>query len=188
MRGLYLGYDGNIPTSTLFRLSCNSPGGVLCAKLEWLRWDIQEKPNALPFFHLFLSPYLKSIALYTSSAFGFPEDLLMGLVQILPALPTSLEDLTIMCSLKEEKSLNDAISAFACQCGSSLRSFRSCVPLSEAAIHRIMQLPNLRFWAITQGPPWTAPPSTLPPLEELRLLKQAALPWLCLFTSHEEAT
>ena len=185
MRGLYLGYDGKIPAGTLFQLSCNSPDGVLCAKLEWLRWDIQETSNTLPFFRLFLSPRLKRVALYNSSVFG--EAQLTGLVQIVSVLPTSLEGLTIMCGLEEEKYLKDAISTFICRCGSSLRDFCSRVPLSETAIHRITQLPNLRSWTIVQGPPRIVPPSIFPSLKELRLLEQAALKWLPLFASHEGA-
>jgi len=57
--------------------------------------------------------------------------------------------------------------------------------LSEAAIHHLMQLPNLYSWVIVHELPRTLPPVTFPPLQELRL-GQAALPWLHLPALHEE--
>ena len=103
VRGLYLGYDGNIPTGTLFQLSSNSTGGVLYAKLEWLRWDVQETSNALPFFCLFLSPHPKRVALYNSSVVNIPEALSARLGWIILVLPTSLKDLAVMRGLEEAK-------------------------------------------------------------------------------------
>ena len=90
MHRLHLGYDGKIPAGTLLY---NSPGGVLCAKLEWLRWSVQETSDALPFFGLFFSPHLKRIALYNPNAFGLPTAQLTDLVQIISVLSTSFEGL-----------------------------------------------------------------------------------------------
>jgi len=112
-----------------------------------------------------------------------PGSLITNLAQFISFLSTSLEDLTVLCGREEGETLKDAISAFVCQCGSSLRNFCSEVPLSEAAIHRIMQLPNSRSWIAVQGPPQTVPLSGFPPLETVYLFGQAALPWLHLFAS-----
>jgi len=187
MRGLYFNYSGKFTVGALSRISLNSSGGVLCPKLEWLRLDLRKTVNALPLFRLLLSPHLKRVEFSDSSVLGpLREVWLTGLVQIISVLPTSIEALTVMCGLERYRSLEDAISAFVCRSGSSLRSFYSSVPVSEVAIHHIAQLPNLRSWDIIQGPPQTSPPSISPPLEELRLLKKTALPWLRLFASHEE--
>ena len=186
MRGLDLIPYEKIPDSTLHRLSSNSPGGVLFPKLEWLCWDVYDTSIALTSFPLFLSPHLKRIALCGPGMSDIQLYQLASLVQIILVLPTSLEDLTIMCGCDEEEPLKDAISSFLRRCGSSLRRFDSCVSLSEVAIRHLMQLPNLRSWAIAQGPPRTVPSSIFPPLEEFRLHEQAALPWLHLLASHKK--
>ena len=186
MRELHLGPDGMVPSSTFSRLAENSPGGVLCTKLETLRWDVEEIPGALPFFRLFISPNLKLVSLRGSCAFDIPGVWLAGLVQIISILPTSLEGLTVIYGRGKEERLRDAISAFICRCGSSLRILRSCVPLSGPAIRRVIQLPNLRSWAVAQAPSRSIPSFPFPPLEKLRLVGQEALPWLHLLASHEE--
>lgn len=140
----------------------------------------------MPLFRLLLSPHLKIVDFSNSRRLGPLEVWSTGLVQIISVLPTSIEALTVTCGLERHRSLEDAISTFVCRSGLSLKSLYSCVPVSEAAIHHIAQLPNLWSWVITQGPPQTSPPSIFPPLEELRLLNKTALPWLCLFASHEE--
>ena len=107
-----------------------------------------------------------------------------ALVHVISLLTSSLEDLTCNFHTRREALLEDAISSFVCRRGSSLRSFNSDVLLSEAAIHHLMQLPNLRCWAASyHEPPPTPPPVAFPPLKVLSL-KQAALPWLHLFASH----
>jgi len=188
MCGLDLTPYEKIPDSTLHRLSSNLPGGVLLPKLEWLRWDAEASPIALTSFRLFLSPHLKNIVFSCLDMYDVPRSQLAGLVQTIPVLPTSLEDLTIMCGFEEEELLKDAISSFICRCGSSLRAFRSSVLLSEAAVHHLMQLPNLRSWDTAQGPPRTLPLSIFPALEELHLEELAALQWLHLLASDEKGT
>ena len=158
----------------------------MCTKLEMLRWDVEEIPGALPFFRLFISPNLKLVSLHGSCTLDIPGVWLAGLVQIVSILPTSLEGLAVMYGRGKEERLGDAMSAFICRCGSSLRILRSCVPLSGAAIRRITQLPNLRSWAVAQAPPRSIQPSPFPPLEKLRLIGQEALSWLHLLASHEE--
>jgi len=186
MRELHLPPYGKLPDSTLHRLSSNSPGGVLFPKLELLCWDVYETAIPLTSFPLFLSPHLKRIALCGPGMSDISYGQLASLVQIILVLPTSLEDLTIMCGFEEEEPLRDAMSSFLRRCGSSLRRFDSCVRLSEAAIHHLMQLPNLRSWVIVQGLPRIDPPSIFPPLEALHLHEQATVEWLHLLGSHEE--
>ena len=188
MRRLHLGPDGKIPSSTFSRLAANSPEGVLCSRLEVLRWDVEDIPGALPFFRLFIPPDLKLVSLYGPCTFDIPGVWLAGLVQIISILPTSLEGLAVMYGRGKEERLRDAVSAFICRCRPSLRVLRSCVPLSGAAIRRITQLPNLRSWAVAQPPPPSIPPSPFPPLERLRFVGHEALPWLHLLASHEDGT
>jgi len=85
-----------------------------------------------------------------------------------------------MCGQGKEGHLEGAVSSFVCRCGPSIRGFGTCVPLSEAAIHHLMQLPNLSHWTTAQGPPQVIPTSIFPSLENLRLDSRGALPWLHL--------
>ena len=189
MRGLHLGPDGRIPRDTYSRLSRSSAGGVLFPRLEWLRWDVDKTDIAIPCFHLFFPPQLKEIALYTGRIVPeFPEDQLAALVEIISLLTSSLEDLTFKYLQRRETLLEDAISSFVCQRGTSLRSFDCDLPLSEAAIRHLMRLPNLRFWFTIQEPPRTVPPIIFPSLNKLHLDKLAALLWLPLLASHGNAT
>jgi len=186
MRELHIGHGGEPPVGTLFRLSNNSPGGVLCPKLEGLSWDVWGAKNILSFFRLFLSPHLKRVNLYRFAALLIPEALSADFVQIVSSLPTSLEKISIKCVEGKEGTLKDALSTLVCRSGPSLRTFYFYSSLTEAAVHHITQLPNLRSLVFAQGPPQTAPLSVVPPLNDLRLYGQAALPWLHLLALHGE--
>jgi len=107
-----------------------------------------------------------------------------ALVHIISFLTSSLEKLSICCGQNGGALLEDTTSSFVCRRGSSLRSFDSSLPLSEAAIHHLMQLPNLRCWVGTHEPPQTLPLDAFPSLEGLCLRTTAALPWLHLLVWH----
>ena len=51
--------------------------------MEWLRWDVEEIPGALPLFRLIISPNLKLVSLHGSCAINIPGVWLAGLVQII---------------------------------------------------------------------------------------------------------
>jgi len=103
-------------------------------------------------------------------------------------LPASLENLSFLCGRGKEEPLRDALSSFVCRCGPSLRTFYVHTQLSEAAIHHLMRLPNLRHWSTHQKPPRTIPTSIFPSLERLCIEDPAALVWLHLLTSPENGT
>ena len=185
VRGLRLSYDRDITSDILSRISSNAPGGILFPKLERLFFVTHTARTALPFFPLFLSPQLKHVTLCTD--FGLPDipsDQSVALVQIISSLPTSLEHLFVIAVEGKGGPVGDAISSFVRRCGPSLRSIGTRVPLLEAAIHHLMQLPNLRYWTAVQAPPRTIPTSIFPSLEQLRLPELAALPWIHLLASH----
>lgn len=185
MRELHLGLDRTPTTGALLRLSRILPDGPLFPMLKQLHWDLRGADSALGFSHLFLSQNLQHVTLYvTPSLFSIPRGRAAVLVQAISSLPTSLEELFVMCSQGREESLKGAISSFICRCGPSLRSFGTFLPLSETAIHHLMQLPNLSYWRTIQGPPQV--PTSIPPsLEKLRFDKQEALPWLHFLASRE---
>ena len=185
MRKLSLDREEGITIGTLSRLSSNSPGGLLLPKLEMLHWEVDIKYTHLPFFRLFLSPHLKFVDLHTEPNRGpFHQDM-VPLIEAIPCLPTPLEHLSFTCGPWKEGPLKDVISSLVLQCGTSLRSFESVTPLSEAAFHHLMQLPHLRCLAPGYEPPRTLQLVTFPPLEELRL-GWGGLPWLHLLVERGE--
>jgi len=182
MHKLVLSWGSCITTGALSRLSYNSPGRVLCPNLEQLIWEFDVSHVPLFYFRLFFSPHLKRVTL--STRFLLPTlgpEALRPLAEAVSCLPTSLEYLSLVCGLGREP-LRSAISSFVCRSGSSLRSFGSSEPLSEAAFNHLMRLPNLRSWVVYE-PLRTLPLAPFPSLEELRL-GPAALPWLHLLAAH----
>lgn len=157
--------------------------------LERLYWDADKTCTGLTFFRLFLSPHLKWTSFHinpitSGGILDTPWDWQAVLVQIISCLPTSLEGLSIAYGAEKDGPLNDAISSFICRCGPSLKGFETYVPLSEAAIRHLVQLPNLHTLYIAQDPPQTVPTSVLPSLIQLHLDNHALVPWLRLLASH----
>jgi len=85
--------------------------------------------------------------------------------------------------------LKEALSSVVLRCGPSLTSFVSSVPMSDAAINHLLQLPHLRTWS-TRDPPPTYSVSTLPPafppLVRFTLWDGVARGWLSLFKRLED--
>jgi len=188
MRGLDIGPDGAPTTDTLLRISCNSSGGPLFPKLEWIYWDAYEADPVIPFFDIFLSPNLRRVTISTDPVLcNLPQGQVVALARIISDLPISLEDLFVKWDQGRESLLGDAISSFVCQRGPSLRGFGTRTPLSEAAIHHLTQLPNLSHWVAFQGLPRVVSTNIFPSLEKLRLDTDEALPWLHLLASHEKS-
>ena len=155
--GSHLFHYGTPTANALLRLSRDLPGGLLFPRLEWLSWDIwdiHEVDTIFPFFRL-LSPNLGHITLYIPlHPSNISQEYLGLLVQVISLLPTSLEYLFVRRDQypMAEEPLKDAMSSFVCQCGPSLRTSGTSIPLSEVAIHH-MRLLNLSYWCTAQGPP-----------------------------------
>jgi len=76
----------------------------------------------------------------------------------------------------------DPLSAFVLRCGPPLTDFPT-IPLSDAAINHLIQLPHLRTWALRGPPPEYSTshlPLVFPPLTELTLLRGATYGWFPL--------
>ena len=182
MRRLHL-VGEKISQDAFLRLAQSSAGRVLFPRLESLSCEVEGMVIASSCFRLFFPPQLKSVILYTRiyALDGIPTDHVEALVHIISLLTNSLEDLYLgYDGQAREPLLEDTLSSFVCRRGSSLRVFDSDIPLSETAIHHLMQLPNIRRVA-THEPPRTLPPVIFPSLESLRL-KSAVLPWLRLLS------
>jgi len=185
MRELIIGSEHDITHDTGSRLSSNSPDGLLFPKLERLEWEVGTSWAPLPFFSIFLSPRLKRVNLYTDSIhFGIPRDFdyVLLVEDVIPCLPTSLEELSLTCGPWKGEPLRNVISSLVRRCGPSLRSFSSNTRLSEKAVYHLSRLPSLRSWTVAGEPPQKFSPATFPALNELRL-KQGAIPWLHLLAA-----
>ena len=172
---------------TFKKLRLNAPPGGWFPTLQDLSFCIKE--SNIPYAELFFSPHLKRISILLTVAWkytGVPLRVLPTLVPTLSALPTSsLERISVHTRhrMVPWAHLKDLFSSIVLRCGSSFTEYDSPVPLSDAALHHLIQLPHLRTWYI-YGPPPTCPTSSLPlvfpPLRELTLGEDATRGWLPL--------
>lgn len=178
MRSLYLNFDQESAVNVHRLLSFRSTRGVLVPNLELLEWDTSTA--LLGLLHLFLSPCLRHVTFCPHLPHG-PSRVSPGhfapLVQMISSLP-SLEHLSVLYDNGKEESFQNAVFSFICRFGSSLKSFETRMPLSEAAILLLATLPNLSSWGTPQAPPQSFPKPIFPSLKKLRLFKPEALQWL----------
>lgn len=175
---------------TYRKLRLNSPAGGWFPALQDLWWTITE--TNLPYVDLFFSSHLKTISIYNSwSSRGFevPRDLLPSIASTISTLPTSaLQSLLVDHNMMPWADLTDSISSVVLRCGPSLAGFTSPIPLSDAAMNHLIQLPHLRVWRIGRPPPsYTVLPLVFPPLVVCVLGEGAARGWLSLFKCLEHS-
>jgi len=169
------------------KLHSNLPPGGWFPALQDLSWCMTEL-NVL-YIDLFLSPHLRRISISAAWSWrntGVPPVILPTLVSIIFTLPTpSLERISVDTSHRTMPwaHFKDSFSSVILRCGLSFTEYDSPVPLSNAAMDHLIQLPHLHTWRI-HGPPPPYPTSSLPlvfpPLRELTLGKGAACGWLLL--------
>ena len=169
---------------TLPKLRRNSPTGGWFPALQDLRWCIEE--SNLSSVDLFLSPHLTKLSISTPLFWHYseiPQRDLPAITSTFSALPTSaLQSLCVSFS-KSGAALRDPLSSVVLRCGTSLTKFISTVPLSDAAVDHLIQLPRLHTCHL-EGPPPSYPSSHLPsisPLTELALEDGSVREWLSLF-------
>ena len=153
--------------------------------LQDLSWCITE--SNLPYGDLFSSPHLKRISIciiWSWTHTGPPPCVLSTMFSTISALPTSsLERISVHAKhfTVPWAQFKDSLSSVVLRCGSLFAEYNSPVPLSNAALDHLIQLPHLRTWRI-HGPPPTYPSSYLPPgfppLRQLTLGEGAARRWL----------
>ena len=187
MRQVHL-YEWMYPGEETFKkLRLNSPPGGWFPTLQDLSFCI--KDDTIPYADLFFSPHLKRVSIVLTVAWkytGVPLRVLPLLVPTLSALPTSsLERISVQTRhlTVPWTHLKDLFSSIVLRCGPSFTEYDSPIPLSDAALDHLIQLPHLHTWCI-YGPPPTYPASSLPlvfpPLRELTLGEGATRGWLAL--------
>ena len=172
---------------TFNKLRLNLPPGGWFPALQDLSWTITE--SNLPYADLFFSPHLKRISIRAGWSWnntGVPFDILQILVSTISTLPTSsLERISVDVGRETMPWVHfkDSFSSIVLRCGPLFTEYDSPVPLSDAALDHLTQLPHLRAWRI-HGPPPNYPVSSLPlvfpSLRELTLGEGAACGWLPL--------
>jgi len=128
----------------LTKLHLNAPDDGWFPVLHDLSLCITE--SNLPYVDLFFSPHLKKIYISPSlawSSYRAPHDILSTITSTISALPTSALQSLMISPMMSWAELEDAISSVALRCGPSLVEFIPPIPLSDAAIHHLIQLPHL---------------------------------------------
>ena len=179
---------------TLHELRLNSPADGWFPALQDFSWCIT-RYNLL-YVSLFFSPNLKRISISISRPWKkhmgtpvdpAPHEILPILASTISALPAStLQRLSVSvgdCGVPPAY-FKDSLSSVVLRCRSSFTKFTSPTPISDAAAHHLIHLPNLRAWHTEHPPPsYPAPalPLVFPPLTELKLGEGAPSGWLSLF-------
>ena len=175
------------------KLRLNSPASGWFPALQELYWCIAE--HNLPYVDLSFSPHLTGISILVSRSWRnshVPHSLLPVIASIISAFPGSaLQSLCVdvgHCMVPWQY-FQDSLSSVILRCGPPLVEFVSPIPLSEAAVDHLIQLPRLHTWRIEGPPPnYSASsfPPVFPPLTELTLGEDIARVWLSLFKRLED--
>ena len=134
---------------TFEKLRLNSPPGGWFPALQDLSWTITE--SNLPYANLFFSPHLKTISIRATRLWyntGVPPGILPTLAEAISALPTSsLEQISVGANHQTMpwEHFKDSFSSIVLRCGPSFTEYDSPVPLSNAALDHLIQLPRLQI-------------------------------------------
>jgi len=184
---------GVLGEDTIRQLRLNSPAGGWLPALRDLTWTITA--SNLPCLDLFLSPHLETILFSISlrwNGSGIPLDILPAIASIISTIPVpALRTLHLAVSSRNTpwEYFKDSFSSVVLRCGPSLVELTSPIPLSDAAVNHLIQLPHLRTW-LARGPPPSystlSLPLAFPPLTHFTLGEGAARGWLSLFQRLED--
>ena len=166
------------------KLRINSPSGGWFPSLQNLSWTITE--INLPYIDLFFSPCLKSFFFYPGWSWkhsGLPPNVLPTLASAVLALPTSGLERISGETGHPWGYFKDSFSSVVLRCGPSFTEYDSQIPLSDAAIDHLIQLPHLHTLCMYSPPPdysTISLPPLFPPLKKLTLGESAVCGWLSL--------
>ena len=147
------------------KLRLNSPPGGWLPALQDLTLYITQ--TNLPYADLFFSPRLKRFSISTEQLWGdFFLAMLKTLDSFILTLPaSSLERISVDVGhhTMPREHYKYSFSSIVLRCGPSFTEYNSPVPLPNATLDHLVQLPHLRTWRI-HGPPPTYAASSLPPV------------------------
>ena len=184
MHRVYVEEWKTLEKGTFDKLRTNSPPGGWFPSLQDLSWRITE--TNLPHIDLFFSPCLKSFFFYPGWSWkhtGLPPNFLPALTSVVLALPTSSLERISGQTGHPWGYFKDSFSSIVLRCGPSFTEYDSQIPLSDAAMNHLIQLPHLHTLCMYSPPPdysTTSLPLIFPPLKKLTLGESAAYGWLSL--------
>jgi len=188
MRELHLDLLSALADDTILKLRLNSPAGGWFPALQELDWWITE--SNVRCADLCFSPHLRKVSIHVPWSWSnsrVPHDILPVAASI-SALPTSaLQSISVEFDSRREvhwADFKDAFSSAVLRCGPSLTKFTSPIPLSDAAINHLIQLPHLRTWRVDHPPPKysaSSLPIVFPSLTEFTMGKGITHEWFSLF-------
>ena len=188
MRQLHVEGWWAIRQETSRKLRLNLPAGGLFPRLQYLFWRITA--CNIRYADLFFSPYMERISIDLSCVQNNTRsprrNILPAVASIMSAFPTSaLQCIHVDdCRMTRWVDFGDSLSSTVVRCGPSLTEFTSAIPLSDAAVNHLVQLPHLHTWHIEGPPPnysTASLPLIFPPLTKLTLGRGAPRGWLSLF-------
>lgn len=186
MRALRVNEMSTLEGDTLYKLRLNSPPGWWFPALQKLSWTITR--SNLPFVaDLCFSPHLKMVSISVARRRDDHEDVLAAINSTISALPTTNLQLLLISPNRKKipwARFEDSFSSVVLRCGQSLTKFISPIPLSDAAINHLIQLPCLRTLHIECPPPGPSAltlPTIFPPLTHFMSGRDAIRGWLSLF-------
>ena len=183
MQRVSLDAQSALGEDTIRQMRLNSPTGEWFPVLQSLSWSITE--SNLPSADLFFSPHSPISTLRLWCDRRVPYDILPTAASKISRLPASALQLLHM-NINGEipwAHFTAPLSAFVLRCGPSLTDLSSSIPLSDAAMNHLIQLPHLHSWAIGGPPPnySTSPlPLVFPPLTEFILFGSVTHRWFPL--------
>ena len=187
MREVHVEEWSTLENDAFLKLRLNSPPGGWFPALQRLSLYITE-PN-LPHANLFFSQHLKELYIrlpWYWRIYGIPPDILPVIASTISTLPTSSLQLLVVRTRDPRvpwEYFKDSFSSVILRCGPSFMEYISPVPLSDAAVNHLLQLPLLRAWSTHDPPPCCSTssfPLAFPPLEELTLREGAIHGWVSL--------
>ena len=193
IRQLNFSSDTCVPEAVLRLILLNSSDGIVFPGLRRMSWIAL--PYSLPFYRLFISPHLTAFTFLCQFFRGHPDELLPNFTSMIAELQTSsLRSLQVDFYhhiAHTSMNLNSALSSAVLRCGSSLTTLFAPLPMSDAALQHIMQLPELTSWTTVNGPPrasGSSPSDTFPKLETLQLYTEASVGWIPFFGANARRT
>ena len=187
MRGIRVDEGSALGEDTVYKLRLNSPPGGWFPTLQELSWSITR--SNLPYIaNLFFSPHLRKVSVSVAWSWDDYGDVLPAIASTISVLP-AIAIQHLLVSFNQSRvpwaHFQDSFSSVVLRCGRSLTHFTSPIPLSDAAINHLIQLPRLRTLRIEQcAPPGSSAlpmPTLFSPLAHLTLGQGAARGWLSMF-------
>lgn len=188
MREVGVGYLA-LEAKTLQLLLLKAPPGGWFQGIRYIDWDVS--PATIPYAHIFFSPQLKTLNVY-GAWHTTPTALeLSNTASVFSQIPASaLQTLTLRFNVPTGSSpdFDQSLRSVVLRCGSSLTQFTATIPLSDAAVNHLFDLPHLKFVKIADFPPPhrnASFPKFFPPLTALFIIGRGAGEWNNLFIELE---